>query len=154
VIGNVLNATGHGWLWLAPIFMLSAVLTAFVVGFGGATPVRSFRWRFAILAAIQIATFTVLEIAERTLTGGDLGTLMADGGDLILAVGALVQTGVALLVSLGSRVVERIAAAFAKPRTTRPRRRPAPFARPSFLVLPPAGALTRASTPRAPPVFA
>jgi hypothetical protein len=152
--GSVLAATGHDWLWLAPIVLLSAALTALVVGFRGTDPVRSFRWRFAFLTAIQVVTFTILEIAERGASGIDLVALVDGGGHVILAVGAIIQTGVALLLAWGSHAVERIAAAFARTRPFRPRRRPAPLRRQCLVVRPAAGAPSGASAPRAPPAFA
>jgi hypothetical protein len=99
-------------------------------------------------------TFTILEIAERGASGIDLVALVDGGGHVILAVGAIIQTGVALLLAWGSHAVERIAAAFARTRPFRPRRRPAPLRRPCLVVRPAAGAPSGASAPRAPPAFA
>lgn len=154
LVSSVLDATGHGWLWLAPIFLLSAATTALVVGFRDLEPVRSFRWRFAFLAGIQAATFTIVEIAERGATGIDLRTLSADDGHVILAVGIAIQIGVALLLALGSRVVERIAIALARPRSVRPRGRPAQTRRPSLPTHALSAVPSRGCAPRAPPAFA
>jgi hypothetical protein len=148
---SILDATGHGWLWLAPILVLSALLIALVVGLRGGDPIRSFRWRFTFLALIQGMTFAILEIAERASVHG---RAFEDADWLILLVGLSIQAGVALLLALASRVVDRVAAALAAHRAPRPRRRPGSILRPSLGVFPRASAHGLAFAPRAPPVRA
>jgi hypothetical protein len=153
VIGSMLDATGHGWLGLAPIFVLSAALTALVLGFQIADPVRSFRWRFTFLALIQGMTFVTVEFAERFGGGIDVGPLLADDW-LILVVGVAMQVAVAALLAIASRVVERVAAVLARHRTASPRQRTVRVVRPWLAPLFPTTRTGLGSGPRAPPIFA
>jgi hypothetical protein len=153
VITGMLDASGHGWMLLGPVFVISAAMTALVVGFQGSDPIRSFRWRFAFLALIQVAAFVTVEFAERSASGVDVRPLLGDDW-FILVVGSLLQVAVALLLALASRVVERVALAFAGRRTAVPRRRTVSLLRPSTLAVPGAILPGLASAPRAPPVRA
>jgi hypothetical protein len=152
IVADVLAATGHGWLWIAPILVFSAALIALVLGVMGADPIQSFRWRFASLAGIQVGAFVVIEIAERNAAGVDLWASLLGADDRILLLGGLIQVAVALLLAMASRVVERIAHAIRQVRSARPRRRPGLTLRPAFLPLPLTAAPSRANAPRAPPI--
>lgn len=154
LIEQMLDVTGHGWLSIAPLLALSALLTALVLGVRGSAPVRSFRWRFLALAAIQVVTFTLVEVGERQVVGGDLLAAMADGGWLVLGVGAAIQVGVAFLLAAASRVAERLAAALARRRTRAPRREVRSTPRPRTIRVPRSVVAGRGWAPRAPPVLA
>jgi hypothetical protein len=153
LMGGILDATGHGWLALAPIFVLSAALTALVLGFHVAEPVRSLRWRFTFLALIQGLTFVAIEFAERFGGGIDVGPLLAADWP-ILVVGVAMQVAVAAVLAIASRVVERVAALLARHRTTNPHRRPIRVVRPSLVLFGPATSPGSGHGPRAPPVLA
>lgn len=159
LVTQVLASTGHGWLWLAPIFVLSAALTALVVGLQGGEAVRSTRWRFAFLAGIQATTFVVLELAERYASGSDAGHLVASllsgTGGLVLVVGIAVQTVVAAALALASRVVDRVAAALAgRRRAASHPARVRRVLRPDLVIRPRLLEPGRAAGPRAPPLLA
>jgi hypothetical protein len=158
VVAHVLEDTGHGWLWFAPFLAAAAAAIALVVGFRGSEPIRSFHWRFAALAFVQVGSYVLLEATERAAHGhgsADVMTTLDGGGWLVLIVGIGLQLLTAFLVALASRAVERIAAA-ARRRRAGPRR-PVPvagrrWAAPDALLR--RLLLARAFGPRAPPVGA
>jgi hypothetical protein len=135
IVVEALGATGHGWMWLAPLFCFSAALVALVVGFRGSDPVRSFRWRFAALATIQVLTFVALEAAERLTTGADASRVARDlvaGPDApVLVVGAVLQVLTAAVLALASRLVDRLASALRERLRSRRRVVAAPFRLPA-----------------------
>lgn len=149
---TVLDATGHGWLWAAPILVFSAALTAMVLGLLGTGPVRSLRWRFAFLALIQGSTFATVEIAERSTSGMGLGHVLAEAW-LVLVVGIAIQAAIAAVLAVASRVVERVAAALRR-RASNARRPDRQLGRPTAAFVLPATYAGTGQSPRAPPVLA
>jgi len=73
------------------------------------------------LGALQVGAFVVLEVVERLVTHMPLHELVSDH---LLAVGVLVQLGVAVVGALVlramARTAARLASVFAAPRTLRP----------------------------------
>lgn len=158
VIAHVLEDTGHGWMWFAPLLAASAVLTALLIGVRGSGPVRSFRWRFAGLAMIQSLTFLALETSERFGAGGGaehlLDHLLADSGALVILLGLTFQLLTAFVLAVASRVIDRALAGLG-----RHRRAPRTSARSVLRAVAPDSlphriGLARACPPRAPPVRA
>jgi hypothetical protein len=154
IVSEVLRASDHGWLWLAPIILFAAALTALVVGFAGSDPVRSYPHRFASLALIQVGAFAAVEVAERLAGSADLFDLVSRVDVGILVLGSLIQVAVALVLAAASRIVERVAATLGRARIAAPRRRPTRFLRPSRSVPPALPTPARPFAPRAPPIRA
>jgi hypothetical protein len=158
VLASALSATGHGWLWLAPLLLASAPLTALVLSLRESAIVRPFRSRLVFLALIQATTFLALEVAERATTGASAGHLiggLVEGlGWQILLVGVVVQVVFAALLALASKVVERVIQALRASPGRQPRHRARALRRPVAVAHPRLRSLADVGGPRAPPVHA
>jgi hypothetical protein len=155
-LASVLNITGHGWLSFAPIFTMSTMLVAVVLGLRDSEPLKSLRVRFAVLALIQSAAFVMLEVTERQASGIDPGLLLSAAELPVLLIGLAVQTGLALLLALASRVVDEVAAAIRRARKTpqlRPSRR-ALAVTAGYQLYRATSTILAATAPRAPPLHA
>jgi hypothetical protein len=123
----VLQSTGHAYLpFLVEIGLILAVAGAASLvtrAFGSRGRVRegSLVRTAAGLGALQAGAFVVLEVVERLLTHVPLHELVSDH---LLAIGVVVQLGVALIGALVLRAMARTAARLAlvsvRPHTPRP----------------------------------
>jgi hypothetical protein len=123
----VLLDTGHAYLpLLVEIGLILAVAGAaslVMSAFGSRSQIHedSFARTAIRLAALQAGAFVVLEVVERLLTRMPLNELVSDH---LLAVGVVVQLGVAVVGALVlrtmARTAARLASVFAAPQTRRP----------------------------------
>ena len=112
VLLHVLRDTGHNWLALSPVIGGLAVAIIFMTSAQGAARQGSMRRRFVTLAALQLSAYIAIEVIERLAHGSTFGDLpsqlTAGSGTTLLAFGVIAQLGVAAIVALLSRVVERV----------------------------------------------
>lgn len=124
---DVLQSTGHAYLpLLVEIGLILAVAGAASLvmrAFGSRGRIRdgSLARTVAVLGALQAGAFVVLEVVERLLTHMPLHELASDH---LLAIGVVVQLGVAVIGALVLRAMARTAARLAlmstAPHTSRP----------------------------------
>lgn len=134
---SVLRNTGHAYLpLLVEIGLILAIagaasLVMSALASRGRIREDSFMRTAVGLGALQAGAFVVLEVVERLLTHMPLNELVSDH---LLAVGVVVQLGVAVVGALVlramARTAARLASVFVAPRAPRPSGLiPIPFAR-------------------------
>jgi hypothetical protein len=110
----VLAESGHGWLdWLWPIVLVAGLVALAAGLLSGSTRGGSRGVRFVVLAVLQVALFTGLELSERLavgLTPGSHHGFVDAGLAAILIVGGLIQLVSAWFGSAASRLVSVVAA--------------------------------------------
>jgi hypothetical protein len=130
-----LAATGHGyWPAAVPAALVLGIFAAVStlirhVGLDGETDsARGWSWgrTVAILGLLQAGIFLTQETIERVAAGAPLGTLLQDH---VLAIGVLVQVGIAAVVAAVLFVLARTAEVLAAALSRRPTR---DHATPSF----------------------
>jgi hypothetical protein len=127
VHAQVLDATGHQWLWILEPSLVLGVLIAAIAGLIGSRSGHPREVRFRLLAVIQISAFLGIEVFERLghgLTLPDITHEFTDHGLwLVLLIGIGAQLLTAWLGSATSRSIADVAAVTSlprRPRTARP----------------------------------
>jgi len=126
VHAQVLEASGHQWLWLLEPSIILGLLVAVLAGFVGSRSSRRRDVRFRVLAAIQISAFLAIEVTERLGNGIHPDEMLHQVTDhglwLVLVIGIGAQLLTAWLGSAASRWVAEVAQATTTPPATHPLR--------------------------------
>jgi hypothetical protein len=149
---QVLEASGHQWLWLLEPSILLGVLIAAIAGFVGSRSGSRREARFCLLATIQVGAFLGMELVERLAHGitlPDIAHELTDHGLwLVLAIGVVAQLLTAWLGSAASRSIADAARAHPRQPVARPAR---PHLLPPITGHPAGAPAVRANGSRAPP---
>ncbi len=127
VHAQVLEATGHQWLWVLEPSLALGVLIAAIAGLIGSRSGHPREVRFRLLALIQVSAFLGIELLERLghgITLPDIAHELTDHGLwLVLLIGIGAQLLTAWLGSAASHSIADVAAVTSaprRPRTARP----------------------------------
>ncbi len=130
VHAQVLDATGHQWLWLLEPSLVLGVLIAAIAGLVGSRSGHPREIRFRWLAGIQIGAFLGIELLERLGHGTTLPDIAHEFTDhglwLVLLIGIGAQLLTAWLGSAASRSIADVAAVTPSPQRS-------PVARPHLI---------------------
>lgn len=152
VHAQVLEASGHQWLWLLEPSLMLGLLVAVIAGFVGSRSSHRREVRFRVLALIQVSTFLGIELLERLghgVTPSEIThQLTGHGLWLVILIGIGAQLLTAWLGSAASRLIAGAAQGSSRPRVARPGR---PVILMSIPSLPAAAPMVRSNGSRAPP---